>query len=146
MAAKLVHEERNTFDHVKCPSCSRLHQVEDDKGPIEIPRRCLRCKCDMEDMQAADDFINGNAVKEHDDATTESGQKLRGEHPTQLAAAAGADVDVLLQAMTEGLQQGFQLLAESVVQALNIKGMVEAEIARQIVGPTTDDTPKPRSK
>lgn len=135
MAAQLVEEERNTFNHVKCPSCSRLHQIEDDKGPIEIPRRCLRCKCPMDDMVAADAFINDNAVKEHDNATTEAGQKLRGEHPTQLAAAAGTDIAVLLQAMKEG----FQVLAESVVQSLNIKGLVEAEIARQVVKPKRPD-------
>lgn len=76
--AELKHVERNTFEHIMCPNCSRLHQIVDISGPIELPVRCLRCKCPME-PKAAEKWINERAETEHDQAISDAGAKLRGE-------------------------------------------------------------------
>ena len=78
--------ERNTFDHVMCPNCSRMHQIRDRSGLLELPTRCVRCRCPLDPAQAKE-FMDGRAKAEHSDAISEAGAKLRGERvtPSQMA-------------------------------------------------------------
>lgn len=88
---KLKTIERNTYDHLMCPYCSRMHQMKDITGTLELPARCVRCKCPF-DPKDAERFIEDKATAEFDEAISSTGKKLRGEYQQDEIIALRAEV------------------------------------------------------
>jgi len=113
--------ERNTFEFVLCPTCSRMHQAT-EKGDkqndllVEVPTRCARptCRCPMT-VEGGRDYIQAQAIKEHDQAITEAGKKLRGEYqmPALDIEALRAEIRATIMA-----EMDIPALVQEAVQAM----------------------------
>lgn len=77
--------EQNNIDHACCPTCGRMHPLQDDKDQrVKAPTDCHRCGGPM-DWEKAKAHGDALAKAAHDPRIAQLGVRSRGE--SQVTAA-----------------------------------------------------------